>query len=156
MISIVLLVPFSKWVSHVVALRSIKELDYQCRLLKEGNYRQVDLPPVKAEGHDFLTLKRNMHWMGHAIASRERKLQAAMAKLADAQHQIGESLDYARLIQTSFLPDPADISLYAARSFLIWNSGTWSAETPTGSSPRKRVFLLASSTARGTASPVRS
>lgn len=118
--SIVLLVPFSKWVSHVIALRFIRELDDQCRLLKEGNYNRVDLPPVEAEGHDFLTLKRNMHWMGHAIASREQRLQAAMARLAAAQRQIGESLDYARLIQTSFLPDEADISRYVANHFLIW------------------------------------
>ena len=119
-LSIILLVPFSRWVSNVVALRFIRELDDQCRLLKEGNYRQVDLPPVKAEGHDFLTLKRNMHWMGHAIASRERKLQAAMTKLAEAQRQIGESLDYARLIQTSFLPDEAAIAEYLENHFLIW------------------------------------
>ena len=119
-VSIILLVPFSRWVSNVVALRFIREIDDQCRLLKAGKYRQVDLPPVRAKEHDFLTLKRNMHWMGHAIASRERKLQAAMAKLADAQRQIGESLDYARLIQTSFLPDEAAISVYLDNHFLVW------------------------------------
>ena len=118
--AIVLLVPFSKWISHVVALRSIKELDAQCSLLKGGDYRQVELPATEIKGHDFLTLKRNMYWMGHAIASRERKLQAAMAKLADAQRQIGESLDYARLIQTSFLPDAADLAEYLESHFLIW------------------------------------
>lgn len=118
--SIILLVPFSKWMSHVVALRSIKELNDQCRLLKEGSYSQVDLPPQGGEGHDFLTLKRNMHWMGHTIATRERKLQKAMAELASAQRQIGESLDYARLIQTSFLPDRADLADYFANHFLIW------------------------------------
>ncbi|QJB56937.1 SpoIIE family protein phosphatase [Pseudodesulfovibrio sp. zrk46] len=118
--SIILLVPFSKWMSHIVALRPIKELNDQCRLLKEGNYSQVDLPPVGGEGYDFLTLKRNMHWMGHTIATRELKLQTAMADLATAQRHIGESLDYARLIQTSFLPKKVDLYDYIPNHFLLW------------------------------------
>ncbi|SOB60091.1 Protein serine/threonine phosphatase [Pseudodesulfovibrio profundus] len=118
--SIVLLVPFAKWMSHVLALGSIKDINAQCLLLKEGKYAQVDLPPVEAEGNDFQTLKRNMHWMGHTIAVREHRLQAAMAKLATAQRQIGESLDYAHLIQTSFLPARAELSDYIPNHFLIW------------------------------------
>jgi len=118
--SIVLLVPFSKLMSHLLALRSIKELNEQCRLLKEGNYREVDLPPAEDEGHDFTTLKRNMHWMGYTIAIREHKLQMAMTELATAQRQIGESLDYARLIQTSFLPNREDLHDYIPNHFLIW------------------------------------
>lgn len=118
--SIILVVPFSKWMSHVVALQAIKELNDQCQKLKEGNYSQVELPPVEMEGHDFLTLKRNMHWMGHSIATRERKLQTAMSELAIAQRQIGESLDYARLIQTSFLPNRVDLFDYIPNHFLLW------------------------------------
>lgn len=118
--SIILLVPFSKWMSHVLALRSIKELNDQCRLLKQGKYDAVDLPPADIEGHDFLTLKRNMHWMGYTIATRENKLQSAMTELATAQRQIGESLDYARLIQTSFLPDQVSLYDYIPNHFLIW------------------------------------
>jgi len=118
--SIILLVPFSKGMSHIVALRSIKELNDQCRLLKEGNYSQVDLPPADGDGHDFLTLKRNMHWMGYTIATREHKLQKAMTELALAQRQIGESLDYARLIQTSFLPNRVELYDYLQEHFLIW------------------------------------
>ena len=118
--SLILFVPFAKWVSHILALRSIRELNEQCRLLKEGKWDHSPLPPDGAAGHDFLTLKRNMHWMGHTLASRERKLQAAMKQLAMAHRQIGESLDYARLIQTSFLPDRTDLFNYLSDHFLFW------------------------------------
>ncbi|MCJ2163375.1 SpoIIE family protein phosphatase [Pseudodesulfovibrio sp. S3] len=106
--------------SHVVALRNIRELNEQCRLLKQGSYTQLDLPSADCDGHDFLTLKRNMHWMGHSIAVRELKLQKAMSDLAAAQHQVGQSLEYASLIQTSFLPNMVDLYDYIPDHFLIW------------------------------------
>lgn len=118
--SLILFVPFAKWASHVLALRSIRELNDQCRLLKEGKWDLAPLPPDEADGHDFQTLKRNMHWMGHTLASRERKLRAAMKELASAHRRIGESLDYARLIQTSFLPDRAALFDYLPDHFLFW------------------------------------
>jgi len=120
-LSIILLVPFSKWMSHVIALRNIKELNEQCRLLQQGNYGQLNLPNIDADGHDFLELRRNMHWMGYTIATREQKLQRAIADLATAQRQIGESLDCASLIQTSFLPSQVDLYDYIPEHFLIWD-----------------------------------
>ena len=138
-LSIILLVPFAKWMSHVVALRNIQELNEQCRLLKQGSYSQVELPPASGDGHDFLKLKRNMHWMGHTIAVRERKLQKAMSDLAAAQLQIGQSLEYASLIQTSFLPHRADLSDYIPDHFLLWaqrdtvgGDAYWLKSTQTG------------------------
>lgn len=119
-VSIVLLVPFAKWMSKVVALRSIRELNTQCQLLKNGDYANVDLPSVKGKGHDFTTLKRNMHWMGYTIATRERRLQDAMSDLTAAQRQIGESLDYASLIQKSFLPNRAELAEVLPAHFLVW------------------------------------
>ncbi|MEF2232387.1 MAG: stage II sporulation protein E, partial [Pseudodesulfovibrio sp.] len=118
--AIILVVPAAKWLSHFVALRSIRALNAQCTLLKEGNYDRVDLPPAEREGHDFLKLQRNMHWMGYTIATREHKLQRAMTDLARAQRQIGQSLDYASLIQTSFLPDRQDLHAFLPDHFLIW------------------------------------
>ena len=118
--SIILVVPAAKWLSHFVALRNIRALNAQCTLLKEGNYDRVDLPPAEREDHDFLKLQRNMHWMGYTIATREHKLQRAMADLARAQRQIGQSLEYASLIQTSFLPDREELRDYLPDHFLIW------------------------------------
>lgn len=120
-VSIITLVPFAKVMSHVVALRSIRELNAQCKLLKQGNYAHIDLPPSDKEGHDFLTLKRNMHWMGYTIATREQRLKSAMKDLAVAQRHIGESLDYASLIQTSFLPNREVLSEFLPEHFLIWS-----------------------------------
>ncbi len=118
--SIILLVPFAKWMSHVLALRAIRELNDQCQRLKEGEYDGIDLPKGSDEGHDFQKLKWNMHWMGYTIATREIRLRRAMADLSQAQRQIGESLDYASLIQTSFLPRREDLSGYIPDHFLIW------------------------------------
>ena len=120
-VSIIMLVPFSKWMSHVVALRNIRELNELCQLLKQGNYNEGELPPAHSDGHDFLKLKRNMHWMGHAIASREHKIQKAMSDLAAAQLQIGQSLSYASFIQTSFLHNEVDLYDYVPDHFLVWD-----------------------------------
>nr|WP_321258488.1 SpoIIE family protein phosphatase [uncultured Pseudodesulfovibrio sp.] len=120
-LSIILLVPFSKWMSHVIALRNIKELNEQCQLLQQGNYDQLILPDIDADGHDFLELRRNMHRMGHAIAIREQKLQKAIADLADAHRQIEESLACASLIQTSFLPSQVNLYDYIPNHFLVWD-----------------------------------
>ncbi|NDV18646.1 SpoIIE family protein phosphatase [Pseudodesulfovibrio sp. JC047] len=119
-LSIILLVPFAKWMSHVIALQNIKQLNEQCQMLKQGNYNQVQLPDADVDGHDFLELKRNMHWMSNAIAMREQKLQRAMADLAQAQRQLGESLDCASVIQTSFLPNMVDLYDYIPDHFLVW------------------------------------
>lgn len=118
--SIILLVPFAKWMSHVLAVRAIRELNDQCQRLKEGEYGGIGLPSGGGEGHDFQKLKWNMHWMGYTIATREIRLRRAMADLSQAQRQIGESLDYASLIQTSFLPEREELSDYLPDHFLIW------------------------------------
>lgn len=118
--SIILLVPFAKWMSHALALRAIRDLNDHCQRLKEGDYGDIELPRGSDEGHDFQKLKWNMHWMGYTIATREIRLRRAMADLSLAQRQIGESLDYASLIQTSFLPKREDLFQYTPDHFLIW------------------------------------
>lgn len=118
--SIILLVPFAKWMSYLLALRSIRELNAQCQLLKEGKYTGFDLPEGGESGHDFLKLKWNMHWMSYTLATRENRLQKAMADLSTAQRQIGQSLDYASLIQTSFLTDRSELFHCVPDHFLIW------------------------------------
>lgn len=107
---LMLLVPLSAVLSHVLALRSIRGLNSQCQRLKRGDFALEDLPPERGEEHDFLRLKRNLHWMGYALKSREERLAGAVAELAHAQRQIGESIEYASQIQRAFLPGPADIA----------------------------------------------
>lgn len=119
--SVILFVPFSRMLSHVLAVRNIRELNDQCQRLKEGDYEIENLPPERGEEHDFMRLKRNLHWMGYAIAARERKLSGALNDLAEAQGQIVESIDYASLIQTSFLPDPSEFETMFSDHFLLWD-----------------------------------
>ncbi|SNS28543.1 Serine phosphatase RsbU, regulator of sigma subunit [Humidesulfovibrio mexicanus] len=107
---LILLAPLSAFSSHVLALRSIRSLNRQCQRLKQGDFALDDLPPERGEEHDFQRLKRNLHWMGYALKNREERLAGAVAELADAQRQIGESIEYASQIQRAFLPGQADIA----------------------------------------------
>ncbi len=111
---ILLLAPGSALLSHVLALRSIRSLNLQSQRLKMGDFTLEDLPPERGEEHDFLRLKRNLHWMGYALKSREDKLASAVSSLAEAQSQIGESIDYASLIQRAFLPGAAELGAVLA------------------------------------------
>lgn len=119
--SVILFVPFSRMLSHVLAVRNIRELNDQCQRLKVGDFEIENLPPERGEEHDFMRLKRNLHWMGYALASRERKLSSALNELAEAQEQIVESIDYASLIQNSFLPDMSEFETMFSDHFLLWD-----------------------------------
>ncbi len=120
-VSIVLLVPLAKWMSYFVATRNIKDMNKIVTLIKEGDYSQIGLPTTsEVDEPAFMILKRNIQWMGHAIATRAQRLQKAMSELAVAQHQIGESLNYASLIQKSFLPNRDDLYAYLPEHFLLW------------------------------------
>lgn len=118
-IAMVLLIPFSKGMSWIIALGSINELDAHCRKLRKGDYGHETTPPDVIAGHDFISLKRNMHWMGYAIATREKKLADAMKELTAAKQQIEESLEYASLIQTAFLPGTQRLREIFPRHFLL-------------------------------------
>jgi serine phosphatase RsbU (regulator of sigma subunit) len=113
---VILLVPLSAFASHVLCLRSIRTLNAQCLRLKRGDFALEDLPPERGEEHDFQRLRRNLHWMGYALKSREERLAATVEKLADAQREIGESLEYASQIQRAFLPGPEAVGALLARA----------------------------------------
>lgn len=137
--SVILFAPLSYGLTQLMALRSIRELNDQCYRLKEGDFALDELPPEQGEEHDFLRLKRNLHWMGYALAAREERLASAMQRLADAQRQIGESIDYAALIQRSFLPDASLLDARFQSHFLLWSQrdrvggdSYWIHATPTG------------------------
>lgn len=119
--AVILFAPLSWLLSHLMASRSIRELNDQCYRLKQGDFTLEELPPERGEEHDFLRLKRNLHWMGYALAAREERLSSAMQRLSEAQHQIGESIDYAALIQRSFLPDAAELGTLFSDHFLLWD-----------------------------------
>ncbi|WP_243546230.1 PP2C family protein-serine/threonine phosphatase [Pseudodesulfovibrio tunisiensis] len=120
-LSVILFIPISRGLSLLMAEHSIRKLNDQCYRLKRGDYSLDVLPPEQGEEHDFMRLRRNLHWMGYAIATREQKLASAIDKLAETQHQILESIEYASLIQTSFLPDVGKFSDIFSSHFLLWS-----------------------------------
>lgn len=113
---VIFLVPLSAFASHVLCLRSIRTLNGQCLRLKRGDFALEDLPPERGEEHDFQRLRRNLHWMGYALKSREERLAATVEELADAQRQIGESIEYASQIQRAFLPGAEAVGAVMARA----------------------------------------
>ncbi|WP_449242395.1 PP2C family protein-serine/threonine phosphatase [Desulfovibrio sp.] len=119
--SVILFMPLSALLSHLLALRNINQLNTQCLRLKEGRYTPENLPPEQDEEHDFLRLKRNLNGLGLAIQSRERRLSQAIDNLADARRRIEESIEYAGLIQRAFLPGADAFAPLTRDHFLLWS-----------------------------------
>lgn len=120
-LTVLLLLPFTKVLSNIVALKHINEMNDHCNRLKRGDYSFVEELSDEVEGHDFINLKRNMFWMGHAISAREKKLADAKSELAQAKHQIDESIEYASFIQRAFLPGTNRLRKFLPLSFLLWH-----------------------------------
>lgn len=118
--AVILFVPFSNLFCHVLAGRNLRELNEQCRKLQQGDFSLEELPPDENSANEFLKLRRSLHWMGYALASREKRLAGALDQLSDTQRKLMDSIDYARLIQSSFLPDRAELRSLFQDSFLLW------------------------------------
>lgn len=137
---LIVLFPLSSGLLHLLVLRKVGFLNRLCLRIKEGDYALFDnLPSSPIEGDEIQNLEYNMYWMGHVIGSRQRNLVEAMDKLEQARKQVHESLDYASLIQTAFLPPADRFHDIFTDHFLIWEQrdevggdSYWLKETPHG------------------------
>ncbi|XPV75065.1 MAG: SpoIIE family protein phosphatase [Desulfovibrio sp.] len=120
-VAVICFVPLSRLFSRMLAQKHLEDLNAQCLRLKEGNYKLEDLPEGRSSKDDFQALQRNLHWMGHAIASREKKLSSTLDELAVSQKHVMESIEYGSLIQRAFLPDGEMLDALFHDSFLIWD-----------------------------------
>ncbi len=117
----VLLVPLSHLFAELVALRTVRELNGLCELMKEGNLTPFSSPPPEPEGKDPLqTLRYNLFWIGHIIDSRQQALNGAMQNLRAARARLVESIEYASLIQNAFLPRQEEFNAVFPEHFLLW------------------------------------
>ncbi|UZP66421.1 SpoIIE family protein phosphatase [Desulfovibrio mangrovi] len=118
----ILLMPLSHWLSELLVLRQVRELNGLCEQMKSGNLTPFAELPAEPEGGDPLqSLRCNMFWIGHIIDSRQRALNGAMRNLHTAQEQLVESIEYAGLIQNAFLPSEQTLHELFADHFLIWD-----------------------------------
>lgn len=77
--ALVLCIPVAGLVCRFVLLRDIREINVFCLALREGRQpRPLALPNEQEDEHELLRLKRNLEWMAHLVASRERHLMARL------------------------------------------------------------------------------
>jgi serine phosphatase RsbU (regulator of sigma subunit) len=118
---IVIQFPLCNFMSELLVQRNLSKFNDYCQGIKQGRYHAgFDLPPGKGKEHDFIRAKRNLYWMGHALASREKKLIAAMDNLKTAQMKIMESIEYASSIQHALLPPAAAMEAAFPEHFIWW------------------------------------
>lgn len=116
------LIPLSHMCASFFALHEVRDLNVLCDQMKSGNLTPFDTLPPEPAGHDPLqTLRHNMFWIGHIIDSRQKALNGAMENLHVAQSQLVESIEYASLIQSAFLPAEKVLHDLFADYFLLWD-----------------------------------
>lgn len=117
----ILYYPLGKLLEEVVVLRQARRINAYVEEVKRGRRTaNFVLPDEKGDEHDFLRLKRNIFWMVQGLKHREKKLEDTLRELEKAQRQVLESIEYASLIQRSFLPSRADLRKALGEHFLLW------------------------------------
>lgn len=118
---IVVQFPLCDFLSGMLVQRNLsKVIDYLCGI-RQGRYHAgFRLPPEKTKEPDFVRVKRDLYWMGQALASREKKLMVAMDELKASQMKVMESIEYASGIQRALLPPAAAVSAAFPEHFIWW------------------------------------
>jgi serine phosphatase RsbU (regulator of sigma subunit) len=120
-LALILLYPLAKGLEELLVLRQTRRINEYVDAVKYGRQAPfLELPAEKGDENDFLRLKRNIFWMVQGLKNREEKVQETLAKLAEAQRQVLESIEYASLIQRSFLPSKQMLREELGEHFLIW------------------------------------
>jgi serine phosphatase RsbU (regulator of sigma subunit) len=122
-----LLVVFGYAVNRLV-LRPIRNLQQSARAIADGRY-DVSLPSGGAD--EIADLSRAFGVMAEKVRThteeleskvreRTRALEAANLAMASANKKIGDSIDYASLIQQAILPRRQMAQSLGARHFVMW------------------------------------
>ncbi len=120
--SLLLLLPLTYVILQFLAIRCITKLNALCVLMKEGNLRPFSsVPPEPNEGDELQLLRYNIFAVGHVIHSRQSELATALKELKSAQRQVFSSIEYASLIQHSFLSQRSGLAELFSDHFLFWN-----------------------------------
>ena len=117
---VILIYPFSRVVEELLVLRQTRRINSYVDEVKAGRYAHMNLPEEEGGEHDFIRLQRNIYWMVQGLMTREAKLGKALQNLDRTRRQILESIEYASLIQQSFLPSADKLEKALGDYFLFW------------------------------------
>jgi serine phosphatase RsbU (regulator of sigma subunit) len=120
-LGVILYYPLVRLAGKSIVFNQVGRLVDSCRRIKQGCYDTATVPPVRGDAGDFPGLARQIYWLGHAVAVRERRLNDTLVSLETARRQIESSIDYAARIQRAFLSDPAELAGVFPESF-VWLS----------------------------------
>ena len=120
-IFLVILYPLAKAMEELLVVRQVRRINTYVEEVKAGRATpHIELPEEQGDEHGFLRLQRNIFWMVQGLKSREARLEEALRKLEQARRRILESIEYASLIQRSFLPSRTDLGSALGDHFLLW------------------------------------
>ncbi|WP_028315290.1 SpoIIE family protein phosphatase [Desulfatibacillum aliphaticivorans] len=118
---VIFIYPFSKAVEELLVLRQTRRINNYVDEVKAGRpAAPPNLPDEEGDEHDFIRLQRNIYWMVQGLVTREAKLEKVLQNLDRTRRQILESIEYASLIQQSFLPSARKLEKALGDYFLLW------------------------------------
>lgn len=113
--------PLAKALQELLVLRQTRQINNYVDEVKSGRRApHFTLPDEKGDEHDFLRLQRNIFWMVQGLKTRETRLNDTLKQLETAQRRVIESIEYASLIQRSFLPSAEKLRQILGDHFLVW------------------------------------
>ncbi|SAI72660.1 sensor kinase [Bordetella ansorpii] len=109
-------------------LRPLRRLQQSARAIAAGRY-DVTLPPAgqdeigdlsRAFGVMADKVRTHTAELEDKVRERTQELESANREMAEAQKKIGDSIDYASLIQRAILPDRQLVRSLGERHFVLW------------------------------------
>ena len=103
--------------------RPLIQLTQSARSLSKGNFSiSADLPTRSKDEVGVLaaTFSEMSKELKDLYANLEQKVAQRTEELADANKKILNSIQYAKTIQRSLLPDPEEVKTYLPRHFFLW------------------------------------
>lgn len=124
---VVLILLFALAVERLV-LRPLRQLKHSAQAMASGRY-DVALPPVRDDEIGELTaafstmankVRSHTLELEQRVQERTSDLEEANREMATAQKKIGDSIDYASLIQRSILPDRELLNVLGEHHSVLW------------------------------------
>ncbi|MDM8549196.1 SpoIIE family protein phosphatase [Desulfobacterales bacterium HSG2] len=106
----------------------IEEIVETIRSVSEGNF-ETEMPVHEdaqlgqiATAFNLMlrTINKSMSRLDCLVAKRTSELNRSLKKVEEANRHITDSIQYARMIQRSLLPNPENIRTFLPNSFFIW------------------------------------
>ena len=117
---VILFYPLSCLLQEMLVLRQAGHINTYVEEVKQGRRPHFHLPRDEDTNNGLVLLKRNIFWMVQSLGLREERLQTALAELTESRRQVREGIEYAGLIQRSFLPSAKEMRRVLGDHMLVW------------------------------------